>query len=219
MTEVFAWLALLILLVLIELATMGLTTIWFAAGALVATIAAACGAPVLVQVILFLVVSVLMLVFTRPVAMRYFNVGRAKTNVDSMLGERGIVTGRIDNLHSCGQVTLKGMEWSARSQETEGTIEEGTVVIVKKIDGVKLIVVPDEIETEEPVTNSSEAVDNMRSDRGNEGNYDRWTGNTHYFNSGNCNCSVLHQDRTAGAGLCRRTSRRISGYLERWPSL
>ena len=64
--------------------------------------------------------------------MRYFNVGRAKTNVDSMLGERGIVTGRIDNLHSCGQVTLKGMEWSARSQETEGTIEEGTVVIVKK---------------------------------------------------------------------------------------
>ena len=59
MTEVFAWLALLILLVLIELATMGLTTIWFAAGALVATIAAACGAPVLVQVILFLVVSVL----------------------------------------------------------------------------------------------------------------------------------------------------------------
>ena len=160
MTEVFAWLALLILLVLIELATMGLTTIWFAAGALVATIAAACGAPVLVQVILFLVVSVLMLVFTRPVAMRYFNVGRAKTNVDSMLGERGIVTGRIDNLHR--QVTLKGMEWSARSQETEGTIEEGTVVIVKKIDGVKLIVVPDEIETEEPVTNSSEAADNMR---------------------------------------------------------
>ena len=158
MTEVFAWLALLILLVLIELATMGLTTIWFAGGAL----AAACGAPVLVQVILFLVVSVLMLVFTRPVAMRYFNVGRAKTNVDSMLGERGIVTGRIDNLHSCGQVTLKGMEWSARSQETEGTIEEGTVVIVKKIDGVKLIVVPDEIETEEPVTNSRETADNMR---------------------------------------------------------
>ena len=159
MTEVFAWLALLILLVLIELATMGLTTIWFAAGALVATIAAACGAPGLVQVILFLVVSVLMLVFTRPVAMRYFNVGRTKTNVDSMLGERGIVTGRID---SCGQVTLKGMEWSARSQETEGTIEEGTVVIVKKIDGVKLIVVPDEIETEEPVTNSRETADNMR---------------------------------------------------------
>ena len=162
MTEVFAWLALLILLVLIELATMGLTTIWFAAGALVATIAAACGASFLVQVVLFLVVSVLMLVFTRPVAMCYFNVGRAKTNVDSMLGERGIVTGRIDNLHSCGQVTLKGMEWSARSQETEGTIEEGTVVVVKKIDGVKLIVVPDKIETEEPVTNSSEAADNMR---------------------------------------------------------
>ena len=65
MTEVFAWLALLILLVLIELATMGLTTIWFAAGALVATIAAACGAPVLVQVILFLV-AISMLEGRRP---------------------------------------------------------------------------------------------------------------------------------------------------------
>lgn len=88
MTEVFAWLALLILLVLIELATMGLTTIWFAAGALVATIAAACGAPgsgaghpVFGSVRADAC-------FTRPVAMRYFNVGRAKTNVDSVLGER-----------------------------------------------------------------------------------------------------------------------------------
>ena len=68
------WLALMAVLLIIEIMTLGLTTIWFAAGALVATIAAACGAPVLVQVILFLVVSVLMLVFTRPVAMRYFNV-------------------------------------------------------------------------------------------------------------------------------------------------
>lgn len=62
-----------------------------------------------------------MLVFTRPVAMRLFNVGRAKTNVDSMLWERGIVTGRIDNPHSVAdRLRSKAMEWSARSQETGG---------------------------------------------------------------------------------------------------
>ena len=115
MTEVFAWLALLILLVLIELATMGLTTIWFAAGALVATIAAACGAPVLVQVILFLVVSVLMLVFTRPVAMRYFNVGRTKTNVDSING--------IKSAHAAGMTTVMVPDLSEPTDEIKPMID------------------------------------------------------------------------------------------------
>ncbi|MDO4293354.1 MAG: NfeD family protein [Eubacteriales bacterium] len=138
--EVISWLALLIVLVVIELATMGLTTIWFAGGALVATIAAACGAPLFLQIALFLIVSVVLLVFTRPLAMRYFNTGRTKTNVDSVIGERGIVTEAIDNLKGCGQVTLNGMQWTARSAQEEITIPEGTVVLVESVDGVKLIV-------------------------------------------------------------------------------
>lgn len=142
MAEVVGWLILLILLVVIELATMGLTTIWFAGGALVATIAAACNAPLFLQVALFLIVSVAMLVFTRPIALRYFNKDRVKTNVDSLAGERGIVTERIDNVQGCGQVTLNGMEWTARSSEDGVDISEGTVVVVKAVDGVKLIVYP-----------------------------------------------------------------------------
>lgn len=138
--EVIGWLILLVLLVVIEIATLGLTTIWFAAGALVATIAAACGAPLFLQIALFLIVSVLMLLFTRPVAMRYFNRDRVRTNVESMIGRKGIVTGEIDNLKACGQVTLNGMEWSARSYVEGRILPEGSVVIVKAIDGVKLIV-------------------------------------------------------------------------------
>lgn len=140
MTEVISWLVLLVVLVVIEIATMGLTTIWFAAGALVATIAAACNAPLFLQITLFLIVSVLMLVFTRPVAMKFFNIDRTKTNAESLIGQKGIVTGEICNLKACGQVTLNGMEWTARTANDESVIPEGCVVVVKEIQGVKLIV-------------------------------------------------------------------------------
>lgn len=137
---VIVWTVVLIALVAIEIVTMGLTTIWFAAGALAATIAAACNAPLFVQIALFLIVSVLMLVFTRPVAMKYFNKDRVKTNVDSLIGQKGIVTGKINNLEGYGQVTLNGMEWTARSAAQGCVIPEGSVVVVKEIHGVKLIV-------------------------------------------------------------------------------
>lgn len=137
---VIIWTVLLVVLVAIEIATMGLTTIWFAAGALAATIAAACNAPLFVQIALFLIVSVLMLVFTRPVAVKYFNKDRVKTNVESLVGQKGIVTGEINNLKGCGQVTLNGMEWTARSVLQGCVIPEGSVVVVKEIHGVKLIV-------------------------------------------------------------------------------
>lgn len=144
MMEVISWMVLLVLLVVVELATMGLTTIWFAAGALVATIAAACNAPLFIQIALFLIVSVLMLVFTRPVAMKYFNKDRTRTNAESLIGKKGIVTGEIDNLKGCGQVTLNGMEWTARTVAEDCTVPEGSVVVIRAIRGVKLIVEPDE---------------------------------------------------------------------------
>ncbi len=142
---VIAWTVLLIVLVVVELATMGLTTIWFAAGALVSLLAAACGAPLFIQIALFLIVSVLMLVFTRPVAMKYFNKDRAKTNAESLIGQTGIVTEEIDNVKGSGQVTLNGMQWMARVAVSDSIIPEGSVVEVKEIRGVKLIVGPKEL--------------------------------------------------------------------------
>lgn len=138
----FVWLVLLIVFIVIELVTMGLTTIWFAGGALLAAAAAALHAPLVIQVALFLIVSILLLFFTRPIAVRYFNKDRIKTNVESMVGRQAIVISEIDNLEGIGQVTVAGQEWTARSMDENQKIAVGTVVLVRAISGVKLIVEP-----------------------------------------------------------------------------
>ena len=129
-----------IVLLVIEIATLGLTTIWFAGGALVACIAALLHANIWVQIVLFLVVSVLLLFFTRPLAVRYMNKDRTKTNVDSMVGKEAVVTEAIDNLKAQGVVQVNGLEWTARSEESQEVIPKGAIVEVGRVDGVKLIV-------------------------------------------------------------------------------
>lgn len=138
------WLVLLILCIGIEVLTLGLTTIWFAGGALVAIFATLLQAPIFVQIILFFLVSLLMLFFTRPIAVKYFNRDRVKTNVESMVGRQAIVTSEIDNLQAAGQVTVNSQEWSARSADDRVRIPVGSVVVVVAINGVKLVVRPDE---------------------------------------------------------------------------
>ena len=138
--EAIVWLAVAIVLLVVEIITLGLTTIWFAGGALVACIAAALQADFLVQVILFLVVSVMLLFFTRPVAVRYMNKNRTKTNAESLMGKEAVVLQEINNLKASGQVQLNGIEWTARAENMEDVIEKGAIVYVKKIEGVKLIV-------------------------------------------------------------------------------
>lgn len=138
----FVWLLLLIIFIIVELATMGLTTIWFAAGTLIAALAAAVKAPLVVQVGLFLVVSIVLMLFTRPLAVRYFNKERIKTNVESLVGRQAIVISEIDNLEGIGQVTVGGQEWAARSLDENFKIPVGTVVFVRAINGVKLLVEP-----------------------------------------------------------------------------
>lgn len=140
MNWILIWLVLLVAFIAIEVMTLGLTTIWFAAGALAGVIVAALSLPVYVQIAAFIVVSLVMLIFTRPVAVKYFNKDRVKTNAESLVGKQAIVTGDIDNLKAEGQVTVGGMEWSARASRDDITIAEGTVVVIVAINGVKLIV-------------------------------------------------------------------------------
>ena len=140
MSNVIFWLIMLIGFIVAEVATMGLTTIWFAGGALLAIFAALAGLSVYVQTAIFLMVSFVLLISTRPIAMRFFNGERVKTNVDDIIGKQAIVLTDIDNLKGVGQAILNGMEWSASSQDDEVKIPAGAVVIVRAVRGVKLIV-------------------------------------------------------------------------------
>lgn len=133
------WLSIASILVIIEIATLGLTTIWFAGGALVAALATHLGANWLVQIIVFAVVSLVLLVFTRPIAQKHLFKNNEKTNVDSLVGASANVIEAINNKKQEGRIMLNGLEWSARSKDDE-LIEEGTEVFVESIQGVKAIV-------------------------------------------------------------------------------
>ena len=134
------WLIIFVACIVVEIITMGLTTIWFAGGSLIASVAAAIGAPLWLQIVLFVAVSLVLLYFTRPIAVKYFNKDRVKTNAESLVGKQAIVISEIDNLQGIGQVTVGGQEWSARTTEEGITLPVGSVVIIRAISGVKLMV-------------------------------------------------------------------------------
>ena len=136
----FYWLIALAVLLVIEIITLGLTTIWFAGGALVAFVLALFNVPLLVQITVFLVVSILLLLFTRPVVEKRLNESRVKTNVNSMIGKEGRVTETIDNYNQKGIVIINGLEWTARSSRDDLIIPEGSKVVINEIKGVKVFV-------------------------------------------------------------------------------
>lgn len=135
------WLVALIVFGIVEGATAGLTTIWFAVGALAALVAALLGAPPLVQIVLFLAVSLATLLVVRPVARKYLTPKQEATNADRVIGAEGIVTQTIDNVKGSGQVNIAGQVWTARADD-QSVIPEGTLVRVLRIEGVKVYVTP-----------------------------------------------------------------------------
>ena len=141
--EMIFWLVVFVVLLIVEIATMGLTTVWFAGGALISFLAAYMGLGVVVQVALFLIVSILLLVLTRPIAIKFFNQERQKTNAESLIGQKAVVKETIDTIQATGRVEVNGMEWSAKTEESE-IIEADTIVMIKGIQGVKLIVEKEE---------------------------------------------------------------------------
>ena len=134
------WLILLIVFLLVEIATMGLTTIWFAGGAVLTIWLTLVGEPVYLQIIVFFVVSGVLLAFTRPIAVKYFNKDRVRTNAESLVGREAIVVSEVDNLQGIGRVTVGGQEWSARTVASGAKLPVGTVATIRAIDGVKLII-------------------------------------------------------------------------------
>lgn len=141
------WLIALAVFLIIEIITLGLTTIWFAGGAFAGFIASMAGLNIWLQFLLFIIVSFVLLYFTRPVVVRYFNKKREKTNIESLSGKMARVLETIDNLNNTGSVDLNGQVWTARTQEDNRVISVGTQVKVVEIKGVKLIVT-DYVETD-----------------------------------------------------------------------
>lgn len=137
---VIFWLIAVIVFVVAELITVGLFSIWFAAGALVAMIVAICNGGIILQLIAFFVVSILLLLGTKPWAKKYINSKTQKTNVDSVIGQRTLITERVSNLDQTGKTVLAGQEWTVRSVDDNITIEEGELVEVVRVSGVKLLV-------------------------------------------------------------------------------
>ena len=140
---VYFWLIAMIVFIILELATMGITTIWFALGASAALAVAVVGGPVGLQIFIFVAVSLITMFCFRKVAIGFFNKNREMTNAEGLIGKKGIVTENISNLHGAGQVTVSGLEWTARSTDDNVTFEKGEVVVIRAINGVKLIVEKD----------------------------------------------------------------------------
>lgn len=134
------WIVVLVAAIVAEAVTMGLVSIWFVGGALAALLIEKLHGGIYLQMIVCLVVSLVMMYFTRPIAIKYFNKDRQKTNAGSLIGKQAVVTGRIHNLEGTGQAIVSGQEWSAKSLKDEQIFEEGEIVKIVKIKGVKLIV-------------------------------------------------------------------------------
>ena len=143
----YIWLGLVVLFLIVEAATVTMVSLWFAGGALAALAVSALGGGFLLQMAAFLVVSTGLLALLRPMARKHFTPKLTPTNVDSVIGMEGYVTGDIDNVAASGTVKLGAMEWTARSATGE-KISTGTLVKVEKIEGVKAFVTPVEVPAE-----------------------------------------------------------------------
>jgi len=138
MTAIF-WFILIVVFIFMETNTVSLVSIWFALGALVTMIVSLFQVGIWVELVVFVAVSTLTLAALRPVVRKFFTPKLTKTNIDSLLGQQGLVIASVDNVKGTGTVKLGGLEWSARSTDGE-PIAEGTLVTVDRIEGVKAFV-------------------------------------------------------------------------------
>ncbi len=133
------WLAIAILMTVVEGLTLGLTTVWLAIAGLVCMILAFFIPSVTLQIIVFLVLSIVMLVFTRPFAVKKLKLGRERTNADRLVGMKGIVLKQVKR-DEPGQVKVGGQIWTARPDSADRIFEQDQEVRILKIEGVTLIV-------------------------------------------------------------------------------
>ena len=142
MNPIYVWLLITIVCIVIEGITMGLTVIWFAFGGFAALIVSLLGGQLWVQILFFLIVTILMLLLTRPWAVKFLKPGLNKTNVEAIPGKTGKVISSILPIEGKGQVKVDGQIWSAKVEDGSTIVKEGSVVTVVRVEGVKVVVRP-----------------------------------------------------------------------------
>lgn len=138
------WLVLFVVFLMVEASTVAVISLWFAIGSLTAMVASFFGAEFWLQAVLFFAVSLVLLCALRPLTKKYFNPKITRTNVDAVVGTTGRVVETVRNDLTQGRVKLGGMEWSARSSSGE-ILEEGTLIKVDRVEGVKVFVSAQEV--------------------------------------------------------------------------
>ncbi|MDF3000246.1 MAG: NfeD family protein [Bacillota bacterium] len=139
LSQPLIWVMIAVIFAIIEAFTMGLTTIWFTVGGVAACIIALIGGPLILQVAVFLIVSVILLYFTRPLAEKRLKIGHEKNNIEQLIGKTALVTETIKPYHP-GQVKLNGLIWTAVTEEESEVFEKNDLARIVKVEGVKLVV-------------------------------------------------------------------------------
>ncbi|WP_419823616.1 NfeD family protein [Anoxybacterium hadale] len=139
MSQPLIWVMIAVIFAVIEGLTMGLTTIWFTVGGVAACIIALIGGPLILQVAVFLIVSVILLYFTRPLAEKRLKVGHEKNNIEQLIGKTALVMETIKPYHP-GQARLNGLVWTAVTEQESEILEKNELAIVVRVEGVKLVV-------------------------------------------------------------------------------
>ena len=135
----WAWIAVIAVAIIVEVVTDQLISIWFVPGAIVATILDYFNVGLVWQVLVVLLVATAGIVFAKTYLAKRIDSKIVKTNIEAIIGERCVVTEKIDNYVGCGQVKIKGQIWSARGVEEDSVFEEGDILHVVAIEGVKVI--------------------------------------------------------------------------------
>lgn len=139
MTYGWGWIAVIIVAIVAEVLTDQLISIWFVPGAIVAVILDFCNVSIIWQVLAVLLIAAAGIILAKTVLSKVLKTKIIKTNIDAIVGERCVVTERVDNYAGCGQVKIKGQIWSARGVDDDDVFEEGDVLHVVAIEGVKVI--------------------------------------------------------------------------------
>lgn len=139
MWEMIFWAILTVALIIAEITTVQLVSIWFAAGGIVAFVLSFFNVSFPVQLIVFVIVAVALLIATRPLAKK-LNAKRIKTNVEAVVGKECIVKEKIDNINGKGRVLLEGIDWAAKNAVNDDTIEPEAICVIEEVRGVTLFI-------------------------------------------------------------------------------